>query len=161
METQTRRMKNSFIALASAVCLATSLSLLSGCNDTSTDSNRTPDNMNTNRTRSETPRSNPTTVDADNSGKNMRDRNDATLTPGDQGNTPSDRELTQKIRKALVSDTSYSTSAKNVKIITTGGRVTLRGPVKSPEEKTGVAAIAKSVAGDANVDDQLEIKANL
>jgi len=95
---------------------------------------------------------------ADNTKKNQ----DQTPPAADrQKANPSDRAITQKIRKALVSDTSYSTSAKNVKIITTGGRVTLRGPVKSPEEKTGVAAIAKSVAGDANVDDQLEIKANL
>src|SRR6186713_2184004 len=95
--------------------------------------------------------------DADNTARNVRDRNDATLTPGDQGNTPTDRETTQKIRKALVDHKDYSVNAQNVKIITTGGKVTLRGPVKSDAEKTGIVALAKSLAGDANVDDQLEV----
>ena len=101
------------------------------------------------------------TADADNSAKNVRDRNDATLTPGDQGNTPDDRDITQKVRKTLVSGTNdYSMTAKNIKIITADGKVTLRGPVKTDAEKIGIVTIAKSVAGDANVEDQLEVKAN-
>jgi osmotically-inducible protein OsmY len=99
--------------------------------------------------------------DVDNTAKNARDRNDATLTPGDQGNSPTDRATTQNIRKALVSGpTDYSTTAQNIKIITIDGRVTLRGPVKSAVEKAGIVALAKNIAGDANVDDQLEIKSN-
>jgi osmotically-inducible protein OsmY len=83
------------------------------------------------------------------------------LTPEDQGGSPADREVTQKIRKALVIDSSgYSTTAKNIKIITVNGKVTLRGPVKTDAEKTGIVAIAKGIAGDANVDDQLDVKAN-
>jgi hyperosmotically inducible protein len=102
-----------------------------------------------------------TTPDADNTAKNVRDRNDATLTPGDQGTSPADREITQKIRKALVMDTTgYSATAKNIKIITVNGKVTLRGPVKTDAEKTGIVTIAKSVAGEGNVEDQLEVKAN-
>ena len=121
--------------------------LLAGCNDKST----TPDSS----------RGSATTPDADNSAKNVRDRNDATLTPGDQGTSPADRETTQKIRKALVIDASgYSATAKNIKIITVNGKVTLRGPVKTDAEKTGIVTIAKSVAGDGNVEDQLEVKAN-
>ncbi len=101
------------------------------------------------------------TADADNSAKNVRDRDDATLTAGDQGNTAADRDTTQKIRKALVIDASgYSATAKNIKIITADGKVTLRGPVKTDAEKTGIVALAKSIAGDANVEDQLEIKSN-
>ena len=62
------------------------------------------------------------TADADNSAKNVRDRNDATLTSGDQGNTPADRDITQKVRKTLVSGTNdYSMTAKNIKIITGDG----------------------------------------
>jgi hyperosmotically inducible protein len=121
--------------------------LLAGCNDKgpAPDANR----------------ANATTPDAENTAKNVRDRNDATLTPGDQGNSPADLEVTQKIRKALVMDTTgYSTTAKNVKIITVNGKVTLRGPVKTDAEKRGIVAIAKSVAGEGNVDDQLEVKAN-
>jgi osmotically-inducible protein OsmY len=121
--------------------------LLAGCND----KNATPDS-----TRAPT-----TSPDADNTAKNVRDRNDATLTPGDQGNSPADREVTQKIRKALVIDASgYSTTAKNIKIITVNGKVTLRGPVKTEAEKIGIVTIAKSMAGEDNVEDQLEVKAN-
>ncbi|MEY2411208.1 MAG: hyperosmotically inducible periplasmic protein [Verrucomicrobiota bacterium] len=101
------------------------------------------------------------TPDADNTATNVRDRGNATLTPEDQGGSPADREVTQKIRKALVIDSSgYSTTAKNIKIITVNGKVTLRGPVKTDAEKTGIVAIAKGIAGDANVDDQLDVKAN-
>lgn len=101
-----------------------------------------------------------TNQDVDNSRRNVRDRDDATLTPGDQGNTPADREITRKIRKALVIDASgYSMTAKNIKIITLNGKVALRGPVKTEAEKSGIVTIAKNVAGDANVDDQLEVKA--
>lgn len=100
-------------------------------------------------------------VNADNSGQNVRDREDATLTPGDQGNSPADREITQRIRKTLVSGpTDYSTTAKNIKIIAVNGKVTLRGPVNSDAEKAGIVTLAKSVAGEGNIDDQLEVKAN-
>ncbi|MEO8131948.1 MAG: BON domain-containing protein [Bryobacteraceae bacterium] len=100
-------------------------------------------------------------VAADNSAKNVRDRNDATLTPGDQGQSPADREITQKVRKGIVSGPAdYSITAKNVKIITVNGKVTLRGPVNTEAEKSGIVTLAKSVAGEANVEDQLEVKAN-
>ena len=100
-------------------------------------------------------------VNADNSGRNVRDREDVTLTPGDQGNSPADREITQRIRKTIVSGPAdYSTTAKNIKIITVNGKVTLRGPVKTDAEKAGIVTLAKSVAGEGNIDDQLEVKAN-
>jgi hyperosmotically inducible protein len=96
----------------------------------------------------------------DNTAKNERDRNDATLTPGDQGTSPADRDITQKIRRGVTSGTNdYSMVAKNVKIITASGKVTLRGPVKTDAEKMGIEAIAKTIAGDGNVDNQLEVKA--
>ena len=106
-------------------------------------------------------RTNAVVADTDNSRKNIRDREDATLTPGDQGTTSADREVTQKIRKALVIDASgYSTTAKNIKIITVNGKTTLRGPVNTEAEKTGIVALAKTVAGDGKVEDQLEVKTN-
>lgn len=136
-----------------AVCLALPFSLLLvGCEKqtVSTDSN------------SVSARTNATSVEADNSARNVRDRNDATLTSGDQGATPSDREITTKVRRAVVNGTNdFSVSAQNVKIITLNGKVTLRGPVKTDVEKTGIVAIAKNVAGDGNVDDQLEVKNTL
>jgi osmotically-inducible protein OsmY len=96
--------------------------------------------------------------DADNTGKNVRDRGDDTLTPTDQGSTEADRELTAKIRKAIVADDKLSIQAQNVKIITIDGSVTLRGPVKSASEKAAVAAKAKQIVGANRVDDQLEIE---
>src|SRR5687768_13853172 len=69
--------------------------------------------------------------DADNTDRNKRDRDNATLTPGDQGNTKEDIEVTRQIRRALMKDKSLSTTAKNIKIITKDGAVTLRGPVKT------------------------------
>ena len=106
-------------------------------------------------------RSDSAVADADNTAKNVRDRDDATLTPGDQGNSPTDREITQKIRKTLVSGSNdYSVTAKNVKIITVNGKVTLRGPVKTEAEKMGIVMLARNIAGEGNVEDQLEVKAN-
>jgi hyperosmotically inducible periplasmic protein len=97
---------------------------------------------------------------ADNTGKNVRDRNDATLTPTDQSENEVDRTLTQRVRQAVVDDDSLSTNAKNVKIISQNGAVTLRGPVKNEEERKKVVAKAQQIAGEKNVDNQLEIAAN-
>ncbi|HEV2693857.1 MAG TPA: BON domain-containing protein [Verrucomicrobiae bacterium] len=100
-------------------------------------------------------------TDADNSGRNVRDRHDKTLTPGDQGTTAADIQTTRNIRKALVAKSSgYWVTAKNIKIITVNGKVTLRGPVKSDSEKSGIVALANGIAGDGNVTDQLEVKTN-
>jgi len=93
----------------------------------------------------------------DNTGKNVRDRDDKTLTPLDQSESEADRTLTQRIRQAVVDDDSLSTNAKNVKIITVNGRVTLRGPVTSKQEKAAIATKAQQLAGADKVDDQLEI----
>jgi hyperosmotically inducible protein len=100
-------------------------------------------------------------TDTDNSRINVRDRDEATLTPGDQGTTAADRDITQQVRKSLVSnDNGYSVAAQNVKIITVNGKVTLRGPVNTDTEKAGIVSVAKKIAGEDNVDDQLEVKAN-
>ena len=87
------------------------------------------------------------TVEPDNSGRNVRDRDNQTKTPGDQSENEADRTITQNIRQAITADNSLSTNAKNVKIITNDGTVTLRGPVKSEKEKTDIEAKAKQVAG--------------
>lgn len=97
-------------------------------------------------------------VEADNTKKNERERDGASMTPIDQGNGAADLEMTQKIRQAVVGDDTLSSNAKNVKIITKDGAVTLRGPVKDADEKTRVVAKAKEVAGQAPVDDQLEVE---
>ena len=97
------------------------------------------------------------TVAPDNSGRNVRDRDNQTKTPGDQSENEADRTITQNIRQAITADDSLSTNAKNVKIITNDGTVTLRGPVKSEKEKTDIEAKAKQVAGVKRVDNQLEV----
>jgi hyperosmotically inducible periplasmic protein len=99
-------------------------------------------------------------VAADNTAKNKRDRNDASKTTGDQSENEADRKITQEVRKSIVDDDKFSTSAQNVKIITNDGQVTLRGPVKTEEEKKAIESKAKQVAGVKNVENQLEIATN-
>lgn len=94
----------------------------------------------------------------DNTGRNVRDRGGATMTPGDQSESEADRSVTQQIRRAVVADDSLSIMAKNVKIITADGVVTLRGPVQSPHEKEVIEAKARQFAGINQVDNQLEVK---
>jgi hyperosmotically inducible periplasmic protein len=96
--------------------------------------------------------------EADNSGKNVRDRDDKTLTPMDQGGSASDRELTAAIRRAIVKDDTLSTNAHNVKIVTVDSVVTLRGPVKNVAEKAAVASKAENAKGVKRVDNQLEVE---
>jgi hyperosmotically inducible protein len=96
-------------------------------------------------------------VEPDNTGRNVRDRGGETKTPGDQSESEADRTITQNIRKALTADDSLSANAKNVKIITNEGVVTLRGPVNSEKEKAAIETKAKQVAGVKNVDNQLEV----
>ena len=100
-------------------------------------------------------------ADADNTGKNVRDRDEGSVTPLDQSNEKADLEVTQKIRQGLTDNDDLSTNAKNVKVVTTAdGRVTLRGPVDSATEKAQVVALAKNVAGpERQVVDQLEVAA--
>ena len=109
------------------------------------------------KNRSEDKQVSQTAVEADNSGRNVRDRNDQTKTPGDQSENEADRTITQNIRQVITADDSLSTNAKNVKIITNDGTVTLRGPVKSEKEKSDIEAKAKQVAGVKRVDNQIEV----
>lgn len=130
---------------------------------TSSSENRapTPSSRDTNapsRVYSDTYGSN-ATKDADNTGRNARDRSGATVTSGDQGNSDTDREITQRIRRALSTNDQFSVMAKNIKIITVNGKVTLRGPVQSAEEQQAVFTAAQNAAGQAAVDNQLEVKA--
>ena len=94
---------------------------------------------------------------ADNTSINQRDRGHETLTPIDQSNKPSDLKLTRDIRRAITKDPALSTDARNIKIVTIDGAVTLRGPVKTDEEKADIAAKAAQLAGDSNVHDELEV----
>jgi len=94
---------------------------------------------------------------ADNTQRNMRDRDGSTLTTGDQSGNESDIKLTQQIRKEVVANDSLSMLGHNVKIISNNGVVTLRGPVKSEVEKQQIATTAERIAGAGRVQNHLEI----
>jgi osmotically-inducible protein OsmY len=94
----------------------------------------------------------------DNTAKNERDRSGETKTSGDQSNSSADLKTTQAIRQALMKDGELSTTAKNIKVITSNGQVTLRGPVKTAQEKSKIDQLAKSAAGGAKIDNQLDVK---
>ncbi len=116
------------------------------------------DRTNANLAAAPVDRSSTQNSDADNSRTNQRDKNSAALTPMDQGPSASDREITQQIRKDLMKDKSLSFTAKNVKIITIDGKVTLRGPVKSEAERSAIEAAARRATGSGGqVDSQLEV----
>lgn len=97
-------------------------------------------------------------VAPDNTKVNERDRSKDEPTADQQKNNRSDQDITQQIRQSLMKDKSLSTYAHNVKIITQNGQVTLKGPVRSEDEKKTVDAMATEVAGENKVTSQLEIK---
>jgi len=100
-------------------------------------------------------------TDVDNSQLNQRDRYNRTRTPLEQGNSREDLQVTQQLRKYVVNSTNnFSMLAQNIKIITRDGHVTLRGPVKTDDEKSSIAMMAREVAGTNNVNDLLEVKNN-
>jgi osmotically-inducible protein OsmY len=88
---------------------------------------------------------------------NKRDRQPSQATADHQKNNAGDLQITQQIRKALTADKALSAYAHNVKVITQGGKVTLKGPVRSAEEKKVVEAKAAEVAGAANITNQLSV----
>jgi osmotically-inducible protein OsmY len=93
----------------------------------------------------------------DNTKVNTRDRADGSVTADQQKNDKADRDLTQQIRRALTKDKTLSTYAHNVKVVAQDGRVTLKGPVRSEEERKVVAAKAVDVAGAGHVTNELTI----
>jgi hypothetical protein len=93
----------------------------------------------------------------DNTKTNQRDKDQSAPTADQQKMNPADREITKKIRMAIHDDKSLSTYAHNIKIITQDGKVTLKGPVRSEDEKSDIGAKAAAVAGDGNVTNQIDV----
>jgi len=93
----------------------------------------------------------------DNTAINQRDRDSAAKTPINQDENQSDVSKTAEIRQRIVNAENMSINARNVKIITSKGKVTLRGPVNSAAEREAIVRFAHDVAGEGNVDDQLEL----
>lgn len=93
----------------------------------------------------------------DNTKTNTRDRAKGAVTADQQKETAADRELTRKIRRAVVEDKSLSTYAHNVKIVSRGGQVTLKGPVRSEEEQRTIEAKATELAGAGRVSNEMSV----
>jgi hyperosmotically inducible periplasmic protein len=94
----------------------------------------------------------------DNTKVNERDRSQNEPTADQQKGNRSDREITQQIRRSIMKDKSLSTYAHNVKIVTQDGQVTLKGPVRSEDEKKAIEAKAAEVAGENQVSSELNVK---
>src|SRR5580658_1988941 len=93
----------------------------------------------------------------DNSKTNQGDASKGAVTAEQQKMNPADRNITRQIRGSIYKDKSLSTYAHNIKIITQDGKVTLKGPVRSADEKAAIEAKAVGVAGADNVTNQLEV----
>jgi osmotically-inducible protein OsmY len=102
------------------------------------------------------PRSFPQTA-PDNTKMNQGDASSSATTADSQKMNPADRALTKKIRSSIYQDKSLSTYAHNIKVITQNGAVTLKGPVRSDDEKANIEAKATAIAGAGNVTDQLTV----
>jgi hyperosmotically inducible protein len=98
-----------------------------------------------------------TPTQPDNSKVNKEDRGKTAITADNQKNGKSDRDMTAQIRKAIVGDKTFSIYAHNIKIITRNGRVFLKGPVRSDDEKAAIEKAAADVAGPGNVTNQLTV----
>jgi len=94
---------------------------------------------------------------ADNTKVNTRDQAKAAVTADQQKENAGDREIAKKIRQSLISDKSLSTYAHNVKVVAQGGHVTLKGPVRSEDEKKVVEAKAIEVAGAGHVTNEISV----
>jgi len=100
----------------------------------------------------------PASVEPDNTAVNKRDRDNGAKTPIDQNENQRDVNITAEIRKGVLGQKDMSINARNVKIITADGKVTLRGPVNSEGEKKVIEDIAKNLAGKYNVTNEIEVK---
>ena len=96
-------------------------------------------------------------VPADNTTVNKQARAKDAATADQQKENSSDREITQKIRRALMDDKTLSTYAHNVKVIAQDGQVTLKGPVRTEDEKKIVEAKATEVAGEGHVVNEMSV----
>jgi hyperosmotically inducible periplasmic protein len=128
---------------------------LTGCNQTSQPAANAPSSAVTPVVGVQSPRNTP----PDNTAVNQRDASPHAKTPIDQKENQADINVTAKIRQLVLDVKNLSMDARNAKIITADGKVTLRGPVKSLDERETLDRIARDVAGEGNVDNQLEVGA--
>ncbi|MFZ6876485.1 BON domain-containing protein [Undibacterium sp. Di27W] len=101
-----------------------------------------------------------TASNVDNTAINQRDKLAGNKTPEDQFNTPEDRTLLAEVRRSIVHDKSLSMTAHNIKINVDSGKVTLRGPVKTADEKSKIEKIVQAVKGVSSINNALDVKTN-
>jgi osmotically-inducible protein OsmY len=89
---------------------------------------------------------------------NSKNNKDHAQTADSQSNTKADRQITASIRKSILADKDLSTYAHNIKIITMNGSVTLKGPVKSEEEKQKIASDAAGIVSADKITNELSVK---
>ena len=152
-------MRTSFVLFASA------LLALAGCDSTTRTTTKPSTSPTTvarpsyDSTASSSPTNTPGAVQPDNTAVNQRDRDSSAKTPIDQNENQRDVNITAEIRKSVLAHENMSINARNVKIITAEGKVTLRGPVNSEEEKKVIDEAARQLAGKDNVTNEIEVKA--
>jgi len=95
---------------------------------------------------------------SDNTRINQRDRSASEPTADQQKENRSDRDITQQIRQSIMKDKSLTSYAHNIKIVTQNGQVTLKGPVRSEDEKQAIETKAAEVAGQDKITSELNIK---
>lgn len=110
-----------------------------------------------NRSRTEADREG---LDADNTGVNARDVKTRNWTAFDQSNKQADIDLVANLRSEVLKLDNLSMNARNIKIITNAGHVVLRGPVKSVGEREAIEKVVRRIAGDDNIDNQIEVEKN-
>jgi hyperosmotically inducible periplasmic protein len=89
---------------------------------------------------------------------NTKTNKDHAQTADSQSNSKTDREITASARKALLADKRLSTYTHNIKVITVNGMVTLKGPVKSAEEKQKITSDISSIVSSDKITNELTIK---
>jgi len=94
----------------------------------------------------------------DNTRNNKGDASKGAVTADQQKETAADRDMAKKIRKSITSDSSLSTYAHNIKVIVRDGMVTLKGPVKTENEKNAIGAKANAIAGEGKVQNEITVK---
>jgi osmotically-inducible protein OsmY len=89
---------------------------------------------------------------------NTKNNKDHAQTADSQSNAKADRQITANVRKAILADKDLSTYAHNIKIITVNGAVTLKGPVKSEDEKQKIASDTASIVSADQISNELTVK---
>lgn len=98
------------------------------------------------------------TADKDNTRINKRDQKTSELTADQQTSGTSDMDITRRIRQDIMKESSFSTYAQNVKVITAGGKVTVKGPVRTDQERSTIMKLARQVAGATNVRNEMAVE---